>query len=240
MAKLTRKQYTRKALFAGVAIFLSAVLVVSGIAVWLLFGELSSSSNGGISVSEVASSPLSFAALQIDGQDVEDGDTLYGGFILDSLKDDNEGRVSWNGQDSEKMSITVSGIITNAQHLSNFSYTLAMPQGVIDAAEKGYLDISDFYDSENGTVKQIDLPLDENGQFVADGLASVWRFSFIITLKWGSLFNNINPSVYYDTAEGLEVPLETVSEVLNDMRQLVNGTVGHSTYTLTLIASPNK
>ena len=238
MAKLTRKQYTRKAVFAGVAIFVSAVLIVTGVAIWLLFSTLSTATDGGITVTEVAKSPLSFSSLQIDGQNIGDGETLYGGFVFDSLQGDEDGRVSWNGKDSEKMSITVSGVIMNAQHLSKFSYSLSLPHGVIAAAEKGYLDISEFYDAETGEVKVINLSLSENGSMASDGALSVWRFSFTISIKWGAFFHYLNPSIYYDT-EGLDVPLEDVIEILEDMRSLVNGNQGQSKYTLTLTASPN-
>ena len=221
-------------------IFLSAVLIVTGIAIWLLFSSLSTSADGGLTVAAVAKSPLSFSVIQIDGQEIAGGDTLYGGFVFDSLYGDDEGRVSWNGTDSEKMSITVSGIVMNAQHLNKFTYSLALPQGVIDAAEKGYIDISEFYDAETGEVKVVNVSLSENGNMVTDpdsGI-SAWRFSFTISMKWGALFNHINPSIYYDD-EGMDIPLDEVVSVLEDLRQLVNGNLGHSTYKLTLTASPN-
>lgn len=239
MAKITKKQYTRKVLFAGAAIFLALVLIVSGVSIWLLFSALSTSAEGGITVGEVATSPLSFSALMIDGEDVVDGEAKGAGFVFDTQYGDDYGRVTWNGRDSEKLSITVSGVVVNAQHLARFSYVLQMPQGVKDAAAKGYIDISDFYDAETGKEKEVEVSLTEDGVMVADNDVTVWRFSFQITLKWGEVFNNVNPSVYYDD-EGIDVPLETVTATLQDLRQTVMGdSRNQPKYNLTLTASPN-
>lgn len=239
MAKITKKQYTRKALFAGVAIFLSLVLIVTGVAIWLLFSALSTSVDGGITVGEVATSPLSFSALMIDGEEVVDGEAKGTGFVFDTQYGDDYGRVTWNGKDSEKLSITVSGVVLNAQHLARFSYVLEMPQGVKAAAAKGYIDISDFYDVETGKEKAIDVSLSQDGVMVSDNSITAWRFNFKITLKWGSAFNYINPSIYYDD-EGIDIPLETVTATLQDLRQTVMGdSRNQPKYILTLTASPN-
>lgn len=239
MAKITKKQYTRKVLFAGVAIFLAAVLIVTGVSIWLLFSALSTSTDGGITVGEVATSPLSFSSLMIDGEEVKDGEAKGAGFAFDTLYGDDYGRVTWNGKDSEKLSITVSGVITNAQHLAKFSYVLKMPQGIKDAAAKGYIDISDYYDAETNEEKEIEVSISQDGVMVSDNSITAWRFSFPITLKWGSFFNYTNPSIYYD-AEGIDVPLNTVSSILQDLRDTVMGDAQtQPKYNLTLIASPN-
>ena len=239
MAKMTKKEYTRKRLFFGVLIFVALALIITGIAIWLLFSLLGASMGGGITVAEVAMSPISFTSLQIDGNEVEDGQTVDAGFVFDSLYGDDTGRVTWNGTSSEKMSITVSGVVMGAQHLSRFSYILMLPQGVIDAAAKGYLDISDFYEMETGLYKENILSLADNGTMVTDGTNSAWRFNFEITIKWGERFQGLNPSVYFDTL-GLGEPIEDVVSTLNDLHDtVVAGSSGNPMYTLTLTASPN-
>ncbi len=243
MAKMTKKEYTRRRLFYGVLVFAAAALVITGVAIWLLFSTLGASSGGGVTVAEVAMSPLSFSSLMVDGEEVKSGETLQGaGFVFDSLEGDDSGRVSWNGVTSEKLSLTVSGILMGAQHLSRFTYVLTLPQGVIDAAEKGYLDISDFYDAEEGTFKEIALSLSDDGTLVTDGAETAFRFEFEIALRWGPRFGNMNPSVYFDT-EGLGEPLEEVMGVLQDLRDTVfegkDSRNFRPTYTLTLMASPN-
>lgn len=237
MAKATKKQYTKKALYAGVAIFLVTVLIITGVGIWLLFSSRSDSVEGGITVGEVTESPLAFSSLMIDGEEVEGGKATGIGFIFDSLYEDVDGRVTWNGIDSEKLSITVSGIITNARHLAKFSYVLAMPQGVKDAATKGYIDISEFYDEETGMDKEVELSLSDVGEMVSGENGTAWVFSFQISLKWGAMFNNLNPSVYYDQA-GIDIPLETVTATLNDLHSTVMGDSDiQPKYTLTLTAS---
>lgn len=243
MAKITKKQYTRKVLFAGAAIFLSAVLIITGVAIWLLFSALSTSAGGGVTVGEVATSPLSFSALMIDGEDVVDGEAKGAGFIFDAQVGDDYGRVTYgnSGKSGEKLSINVAGVIVNAQQLAKFSYTLEMPQGVKDAAAKGYVDISDFYDAQTGKVKEVAVSLSQDGVMVSENGVTVWRFNFSITIKWGYMFNYTNPGVYYDEDEqGLKVPDETVTETLKDMYQTIMGdTHVKPRYNLTLIASPN-
>lgn len=220
-------------------IFVAIALAVSGVAIWLLFGALSNSAGGGITVAEVAMSPLSFSSLQIDGQDVKDGQTVGAGFIFDTAEGDNDGRVVWNGRESEKMSINVTGVIQNAQYLSKFTYSLALPEGVIKAAEKGYVDISQFYDLEKGVLKTVEVSLTEGGTMMNDGANAVWYFNFEIALKWGSAFGGMNPSIYYDTL-GIGVPLEDVVATLNDMRTTILGESNNTpSYLLTLTASPN-
>ena len=236
---MTKQEYTRKRLFAGVLIFVSVALITSGIAIWLLFSLLGASTEGGITVAEVAMSPLSFTSLSIDGLEPDEEGRVDASFVFDSLYGDESGRVSWNGETSEKLSITVSGILMGAQHLEKFSYILTLPQGVLDAAEKGYIDISEFY--ENGEFKEVVVPVAENGVMVSDGTNTAWRFSFRITIKWGDRFKGINPSSYFDMpGYGLHESLETVVEVLQDLRSTVtNNETEVPKYNLTLLAKPN-
>lgn len=243
MAKMTKKEYTRRRLFYGVLMFAAAALTITGVAIWLLFSTLGVATNGGITVSEVAMSPLSFTSLTVDGEEVTSGETLKGaGFIFDSLEGDDSGRVSWNGVSSEKLSLNVSGVLMGAQHLSSFSYILTLPQGVLDAAAKEYVDISEFYDAAENKFKEIPISLSENGTLVTDGVDTAFRFEFSVTLKWGARFRNMNPSVYFDTV-GLGEPLSDVESTLRDLQStMLEGKDPRNyrpTYTLTLLASPN-
>ncbi|MCH5163794.1 MAG: hypothetical protein J1F36_02125 [Clostridiales bacterium] len=242
MAKLTRKQYTRKRLFAGVVMFAAVALVVTGISVWLLFSSLSMGADGQLKVSEIAISPMSFSVLNVDGTDVRDENAVISGFIFDTQYGDDTGRVTWDGGSYEKMKINISGVLMNAQHLGKFSYVLELPQGVIDAANKGYLDISEFYDFETGKAKEVVVSVAENGSMVADGTTTAWRFNFDIAIKWGELFNHLNPSVYYDT-DGIDIPDEEVLRVIDDLKETVMGGGGlfsKPTFKLTITASPNQ
>ena len=244
MAKMTRKEYTRRRLFYGVLMFAAAALATTGVAIWLLFSTLGVTANGGMTVAEVAMSPLSFTSLTVDGEEVVSGETLQGvGFVFDSLAGDDSGRVSWNGVSSEKLSLQISGVLMGAQHLSSFSYILTLPQGILDAAEKGYVDISRFYDAQSGQFKEVPISLSDDGVLVSDGADSAFRFDFSIALQWGTRFQNMNPSIYFDTV-GLGEPLEEVKSTLQDLQTTVLEGMDprnyRPTYTLTLMASPNE
>ena len=225
MAKLTRQQYRRKRLFTGVVMFVSAVLVVTGVAVWLLLGSLTESAGGGISVAEVATSPLKFNAIRIDGENVEKGKAKGAGFQFDAPENDRSGHLQWKAPGAEKLSIDVEGVILGADYLKGFAYALELPQGVIDAAAKGYIDISEFYDADTGAANTLEFPL-EKGTKRGEGASSTWTFRFTISLKWGETFGGMNPSVYYDEirypgdAWTKEAEAE-VSATLADFRALV-------------------
>ena len=222
--------------------FASVALIVTGVAIWLLFSSLSMGSSGQIRVSEIAISPMSFSALSVDGTDIQSGNAVVSGFVFDTQYGDDTGRVTWDGGSYEKMKINVSGVLMNAQHLGKFSYVLELPQGVIDAANKGYLDISEFYDFEKGKAKEVIVSISENGSMVADGTTTAWRFSFDIAIKWGERFNHINPSVYFDT-DGIDVSDDEVVQIINDLKETVMGggnLFSKPTFKLTIYASPNQ
>lgn len=243
-AKLTKKQYTRKRLFAAVVLFIAVALVVTGVAIWLLFSVLRGSASGSLKVGALDSSPFEFENLRIDGVDPYDqaDNTIRKGFIFDTAEGDEYGRVTWDGTSFEKLSVRVTGILTNAQHLQSFSYVLELPQGVIDAAEKGYLDISQFYDKDTGEFVSVVVDLNAPGcELITYEGETVWRFDFTIELKWGSAFDGINPSLFFDKAgRGLDTPIDEVVATLNDMRNtILEGSVFiQPTFTLTFTASP--
>lgn len=246
MAKLTRKQYTRKHLFMGIVILTAVVLLVTGLSIWLLFGTLSQSASGNLGVSQVAVSPMSFESLRIDNVDISQKDAIVeNAFIFDSRYNDDSGRVTWDGESYEKRSISVSGTLKHADCLEKFYYRLELPSGIIEAAKAGYLDISEFYD-EDWNVRdvvppEIDLANIREGD---DGI-SYLVFKFNVTIKWGEAFGGENPSDYFDRpAIREEVSDEEVERILNEFRDMVIGTSVFSgsrpTFTLTLTADPNQ
>lgn len=241
--KLTRKQYSRKRLFVAVMVFVAIALIVSGIAIWLLFTALNGGFGADINVGAVAASPMAFESLFIDGEEADSDGTsrVRNGFIMDCVEGDEDGRVTWNGTDYEKMTVNIQGVISNAQHLASFSYVLKLPEGVISAAEKGYLDVSDYYDFETEEFRTIELDLAKDGDMITLNGKTVWRFNFDIKLKWGEKFAGINPSIYYDTID-LTTPTEEVAKILNDLRYTVyNGNLLVTPqFTLTMTASPNQ
>ncbi len=223
----------------GALIFVAVVLIVTGIAIWLLFSALGGTLGGGITVAGVIDSPLDFGRISIDGIEVDLDSADHHvdtGFSFDSAKDDYAGRLMWNGTDCEKLTVDVDVVIEHSRYLQQFEYCLELPQGVIDAAAQGYLDIGDYYDWEKQEARRIELTLDE-GIFFPE--QDAWRVRFTLTLGWGEVFGNINPSLYYDEA-GADISYEEMRDTLNDFYDMVMAGTHYSTptFTLTLIASP--
>ena len=178
---------------------------------------------------QVAAAPLAFGEFFVDGEAAKSGETVPG-FVFASPQSDREGRVIWDGETSEKLSLTLSGVIGNADRLGAVSYTLALPDGVIAAAKKGYLDLSRLYDGETESPRSVALSLTDDGELLPDGS---WKFAFEVSILWGEAFAGVNPSIFYDTA-GAHIPLEEVTATLDDFRATVNR--GGARYTLTVRA----
>ncbi len=235
MAKLTKKQYVRKRLFVGLAVFLITALITTGLAVWLLLSGSGTNGGGNIQVGQVANSPMEFKNLKLNNEAIQDGVTSNVNFVFDSADGDDTGRVTWNGQTKENLTVKVQGMLLNAQFLKDMVFTLQLPTGVIEAGKKGYIDISEYYDYETQMAKEIPVSYTAADIVTAsDGLYSVLNFSFEVKLKWGEAFDGINPSLYYDTVyknedgsidktKGLYVPEIEVVSTLQDLYDCIKG-----------------
>ncbi len=239
MAKLTKKQYSRKRLMAAALIFVAVALIVTGVAIWLLFNALNGTFGGNIAVGAVVDSPLEFSRIVIDGIEVDlrsPDHSVDSGFRFDSASGDLDGRLMWNGEDAEKMSVHVDVVIDHAMYLQQFEYELELPEGVIEAARKGYLVIDEYYDWEKAEPKRIEIPVDSGTYYKEQ---DSWRLQFDLYLYWGEAFGGVNPSIWYDDG-GADVPYDDMVDVLNDFHDIIMGGSKFSTptFTLTLIASP--
>lgn len=254
MAKLTKKQYVRRRIFAGVAIFAAVALITTGLTVWLLFNSLNAELGGGVIISGVATSPLSFQNLRLDNLPIEQNQPTQAPFVF-APKPGATGRVRGDGSMVEKLSVTVSGTVANAQYLSGLTFRLELPQGVIEAARKGYVDISAYYGPD---FLPKTLPVNEVStryEVISDGAVSALHFAFTLNLGWGTAFANQNPSDYFDTeyylpdgsadySRGVHVAEHNVVQTMLDLYNTVGGSPGPSSqqanrYTLTLTADSN-
>lgn len=223
----------------AVAIFVSVVLIVTGLSIWLLFSALNGTLGGNLTVGSIIDSPLAFSRIAIDGEELDLNSRerkVDTGFRFDSARGDLDGRLMWNGTDCEKMTVEVDVVIEHAQYLQQFEYELAFPSGVIEAAEKGYLDLGAYYDWEKKKPNRIEIPID-NGTYIAE--QDAWRLRFSLTLGWGETFGGVNPSIYYDE-EGADISYDDMRSTLNDFYNMVmSGSLFSTpTFTLTVIASP--
>ncbi|MBE7087925.1 MAG: hypothetical protein E7370_00155 [Clostridiales bacterium] len=248
MAIHTKRSNTRKRIVAVVAIFLALALITTGIASWLILSDGQGKLPGGVHIAEVAESAIEFKDLKLNNGEKSSGGVEGAHFVFEPQRYDDDGRVKWNGVSYECLTVSVSGTVLNAQYMTDFYYTLALPQGVIEAAKKGYIDVSDYYDVETDSLINQYVGYSSNNFEVLEDGSSMLRFSFEVKLKWGDAFNKINPSVYFDTAyydefgnldsdAGAGVENSTVISVLNDLYTTVkSGFSAMPQFTVTLVA----
>lgn len=234
---LPLKQDIRKRIFSGVAVFTAIALVTTGVTVYLSARNLTAEAGGDVHVAKVETSPLRFANLCLNGENVDESGVAEGaGFVFDSAYGDDTGRVRWDGVSYENLSVAVSGQVLNARYLRSLTYLLVLSEGVIAAAEEGYLDLSVYYDFERGAPNEIEVPLRAEDFVTGTDGKDVLNFSFRITLGWGEKFHATNPSVFYD-GEGAEIPQEEVTAELNRFYETVRmGRSATPVYALTLYA----
>lgn len=207
---------------AGLVVFLCIAVLTTGIALLVAFGAGHGGSDSLILTE--AHGAVSFGQIRLNGELPADGSAGGADFVFDSLEGDNSGRVRWDGVNGERLSVTVSGVLYGADRLAELSFTLELSENILAAAERGYVDISDYY---SGNVQnRIVLPWSADGLYFDENGNCCLNFEFVVSLGWGDKFSNLNPSVYYDTI-GADVPMSQVLEVLSDLRGVLDGSQGY-------------
>lgn len=254
MAKYTRNSYKRKIIMFGMMIFISIALISTGFAAWVLSTQTKVDNEGNVTVGVVENKSFEITFTEIKDQNGNDLTKTEGGkiiadstkmkFSFEPVKDDEQGRVRWNGTASENLSITFKGTIKNATYLGSFNVKMTMTEEVKSLVgsetSRKYIIAPDcakdsgveLKDSESGAYLSSDnYKLTMNG----DGSAT---FEVTVKFGWGDLFGNENPSTYYDTnLTGQAVSDEKVKSILEDFHNVVNGK--NTKFTITFTATAN-
>ena len=222
MAKLTRKSYQRKAMVVGATAFAGIALVATGFAAWVISSSAKQNVQGNVQVGVVSDKSIKLTV-----------DSITQPFSFDCAANDNTGRVRWDGTNSENLSITVKGNYTNPDMVNKFSIALRMgtvseageptfetdvEQRFKDAQTANYIVLPECFgetgvnfDTKNGsTTEGKKLTISEEKA----------EFEYTISFKWGNHFKgtkggelqNLNPSEYYDSPEGLNAYDDTKYE----------------------------
>lgn len=177
-----------------VAALMCTGAVTTGTVMCIVVADSAADRHGNVAIEYVAGGSLRIENLKLNGGDVSKGaDIVFG-----SLAGDEEGRIRWDGTGGENLTAEVSGRLINAEKLSELSFFVILPQGVIEAALAGYVDVSAYYDLGCGVPREI--AVDYAPSDIVTGAEGVsWLdFSFEISLGWGERFRGDNPSIYYD------------------------------------------
>ncbi len=228
MAKLTRKSYQRKAMVVGATAFAGIALVATGFAAWVISSSATKNVQGGVQVGTISNKSIEITIVDfVEPGPVAEGETARKYFSFEPTKGDNTGRVRCDGKNWENLSLKVTGKYSPADYVNSFSIALRM--GTVDA--KGDFAVDTEAETRLAaaqTANYITLPTcwaggtaDGKGVTVntnaagivgeANGMAitveevdgkKVATFTYTISFAWGSHFNGMNPSEYYDTTDG--------------------------------------
>lgn len=241
MAKYTRNSYKRKIIMFGVMIFISIALISTGFAAWVLSTQTSNSSDGNVTVGVVENKSFEIEFTEITDQYGNDltttdsegkkiADTSKMLYSFEPKKEDNTGRVRWDGTNCENLSITFKGTVTNYQYLGSFNIKMTMSSKVKALVENSanYIN-APACATDSGVEFKTGLVASEDGKAT---------FEYTISFTWGTAFGNMNPSEYYDSDEtGSTVSDDAVKETLEAFYAALDTSDTKFTITFTAVAN---
>lgn len=247
--KITRNSYKRKIILFGLFLFISIALISTGFTVWVMSTGAKEDFEGGVEIGVVADANITITDLKIYKEALElvvNPETnvskyekklvevARNKFIFDfePLASDISGRVRYNeGGAVESLVLVVKAFISPREYIDKITIKLEVPQGVIDAAEKGYITLPECATIMGGELcvelKEGDNELlaetikNKRGEDVPTGRLLL---NYRIEFGWGEKFGGMNPGLYYDShPEGMLIENNKVKEELEKFRALVYG-----------------
>lgn len=216
MARFTRRSYRRRKLFVGISLFSSVALISTGFASWIISLNAKGEIGGDVNVGTVTDSSVTIE-INREYEDEEKTREIKPRFVFGSDANDTTGRIRNNGveDDYENFTVNVSGKIKNCQYVTATTVELIVPEGVIKAAEAGYIVLPECVVDGEGDTKTA-LPL--------TGTGTEKTFNYDIEFEWGTKFGGLNPGVYYDVdPTGKQVSGDDMLAELAEFRRLMLG-----------------
>ncbi len=215
MKQLTKKAYSRKAVIIGAVAFSAIALTATGVAAFVLSASSESNPQGGLHVGIVDTKAIT---IEVNDMNADGSMSEETGYVIDfdPVKGDNEGRIRWDNQHYERMSNKVTGIINPASVAATSKVTAKLTMGSYDsdkatwtentalmknfkkAAEEGdyqYITLPECFDNEVELSTSSD---NYNLVLHGDPADDTYDFSITFAFGWGTFFNGMNPSLYYD------------------------------------------
>ena len=177
--KMTRNSYKRRIIVIGIMVYACIALISTGFAAWIISTNATAEQNGNISVGKVTDSSITIEDVQLSSSN----------FYFEPAEGDTTGRIRNNDTDpSESLSVTVTGEVHNAQFLDKLKIYLDLTaaEGVKNAAAAGYIVLPECaqYEVEVTNLTTVN--------------ETTKSFEFVVEFKWGTIFDGINPSLYFD------------------------------------------
>lgn len=229
MAKITRNSYKRKIIMFGIMLFVSIALISTGFAAWVLSTQAKKDGNGNVTVGYVkdASFEITFDKITDQyGTVITNADELK--FSFEPAKDDNSGRVRWDGTNCENLVLTFEGTVTNYQYLGTFNVKMTISNDIQKLVTDGYITLPSCAKNADGSYiySTIDSTSVESGNGISFDKQEndTAKFTYKIAFGWGAKFGGVNPSKYYDSVDGLVVEDADVKKTLDDFYALMDTT----------------
>jgi hypothetical protein len=247
--KITRNSYKRKIILFGIILFISIALISTGFTVWVMSTGAKEETEGGVEIGVVADANITISDLKIYkevikkvvdketnvSKDVKElAEVALNKFVFDfePLASDTTGRVRYNeGGAVESLVLVINAFVTPKDYISKVTIKLEVPQGVIDAAQQGYITLPECATIMGGELcvelKEGDNELlaettkNSRGEDVPTGRLIL---NYRIEFGWGEKFGGMNPGLYFDVhPDGLATANQDVKEQLEKFRALVYG-----------------
>lgn len=234
--RLTRRAFRRKLIMFGVSIFSSLALTATGFAAWVLSQNAEQEANGSIDVATVTDKTIEMSAIEfVDGVD---------SYTFDAVKNDEAGRVKWDGEHSESLVVKATWSVSNYDFVSSHLVEFLIPEGIQKSITAGYIVAPTGLTLKMSGETPVTETLEGSDvkyyvytysvpAFTAltgtNGTAGpiTWtkdaennrKISFTLDLSfaWGTEFGGVNPSEYYDNA-GASVAIKTVEQTLRQLK----------------------
>lgn len=241
MSKITRRAYKRKKIIMGASLLGGVGLVSTGFAAWVLSSSTEVKPSASMSVGTVDDKNMEFTT-PITYKTGDSNKASDSTFHFEPLASDTHGRVRYDGENAESLSITVEGQLLHAQNLGEMTVQLTVAEAskanFDSAVSKGYIVAPEAYLASALTVWS--KPAGEGSGDVAgteftstmssEQAEKTLSFTYVVEFAWGAAFGGENPGEYFDGA-GSEVPqghqgdaadAGTVAGILGDLHTLLD------------------
>lgn len=258
MKKFTRKSHNRKVIVFAVSLFMAVSLISVGMAAWVMSAVSNVEATSPVKVAIVSDASL---VVTVDQWTKLEGSANYTWDAEEVLSFDapagDTGRVRANADSKEKLTMTISGKVTNANTLKGLKITITLPNEIVKAIQEGYIQIVDpaTAASSNPTVlsltgNQLIVGSDEGANidtvlaWDADADEDYGTFSYTLTFAWGEYFAGMNPALFYDNTDptktvnrgnegaaitGAAIPNDQMKTEMNTFRDTLAGGYGSGT-----------
>lgn len=221
MAKITRKSYRRKRVVLGAVLLGGVALVSTGFAAWVLSANANETVSSNVKVGVISDTDMK---IELSGASMNQN------ISFNAPSTDDSGRIRYGSDtiEAEKLTITVSGKITNATYLNRLTIKMDKIASITAAIDANYIAL---VNEEGWYGEEIEI-------LTTDGADSIKEFSYTLGFKWGSAFGGVNPSIYYDDA-GRTVSDAEMKSQLVAFKRTICGLEPSVSDTEALAASPN-